>query len=312
MLNKKIPVLVLAFNRADHVAQAMQAIREYQPDRLYLECDGPRNDKVGEIEVVEATRQAMLNAIDWPCEIKTLFREENLGCAHAVYGAICWFFQNEEYGIICEDDVIIGTDFFRFCEELLPRYANEDKILSISAQNHSSRTDIQNSYVYSYRQNCWGWASWARAWQKMDMAMSGVPNLSYSFFLKRFGLVESIIRMRWYTSAYKHLDTFNSWASRWFLSVLVNNGLVIVPGVNLAVNIGTGGGTHYHKGDINPYADLEIGKMEWPLQYNDSLVVEKEQAKYDSDDYLRLKKIGVLKRIRKLLHLKCKKGLIRS
>lgn len=299
----KVPVLVLAFNRADYVAQAMRAIREYQPDRLYLECDGPRKDKDGEPDAVEATRKAMLDAVDWSCEVKTLFREENLGCAQAVYGAISWFFEQEEYGIICEDDVILGKDFFRFCEELLPRYANEGKIMSISAQNHSFRTDIPNSYVYSYRQNCWGWASWARAWEKMDMSMSCVPELTYKFFLQRFGIFETLLRMKGYVSAYNHINTFNSWASRWFLSVLVSNGLVIVPGVNLAVNIGTDGGSHYYKGDVNPYADLKISEVEWPLHYNDSFVIEKKQAKYDSADFIMLRKIGFQKRVKKLLHI---------
>ena len=111
-MKNNIPILVLAFNRADHVVEAMKAIKVYQPKRLYLECDGPRKAKEGEQEAVEATRKAMLDSIDWPCEIKTLFREENMGCAHAVNDAITWFFRHEEYGIICEDDIILSPDFF--------------------------------------------------------------------------------------------------------------------------------------------------------------------------------------------------------
>ena len=132
----KVPILVLAFNRADHVEQAMLAIKEYKPERLYLECDGPRVHKQGEKEAVEATRKAMLDAIDWPCEVRTLFRQENLGCANAVYGAITWFFEQEEYGVIIEDDVVVGQDFFRLCEILLPRYKNDERVMEISAENH--------------------------------------------------------------------------------------------------------------------------------------------------------------------------------
>ena len=132
----KVPILVLAFNRADHVEQAMLAIKEYKPERLYLECDGPRVHKQGEKEAVEATRKVMLDAIDWPCEVKTLFREENLGCANAVYGAITWFFEQEEYGVIIEDDVVVGQGFFRLCEILLPRYKNDERVMEISAENH--------------------------------------------------------------------------------------------------------------------------------------------------------------------------------
>ena len=298
---RKVPVLVLAFNRADHVAEAMRAIREYQPERLYLECDGPRLNKKDELAVVEETRRTMLDAVDWPCEVKTLFRDENLGCAHAVYDAISWFFSYEEYGIICEDDMILGLDFFRLCEDLLPRYAKENRIMCISAQNHSKRTDISNTYVYSYRSSCWGWASWARAWKKMDMTMSAAPNLSLIFFIRRLGLFEGIMTKRYFSYGYSHLSTFNSWAYRWCLSVHANNGLVIVPGVNLAINIGVDGGEHFEKGDVNPYADLTISQLRWSLQYNDSLQIEKRQAKYDADDFLNQRIIGLRKKMRKFL-----------
>ena len=142
----KVPILVLAFNRADHVEQAMLAIKEYKPERLYLECDGPRVHKQGEKEAVEATRKAMLDAIDWPCEVRTLFRQENLGCANAVYGAITWFFEQEEYGVIIEDDVVVGQDFFRLCEILLPRYKNDERVMEISEENHYPNQQNENTY----------------------------------------------------------------------------------------------------------------------------------------------------------------------
>ena len=297
----KIPVLVLAFNRADHVAEALKAIREYKPDKVYLECDGPRAHKQGEREAVEATRKAMLETVDWPCDVKTLFRDKNLGCAHAVNDAITWFFKHEEYGIICEDDMVLGLDFFKFCEELLPRYANNDRIMSISAQNLSHRKDINNTYVYSCRQSCWGWASWARAWKKMDMSMSVVPNLTYSFLVKKLGFFEGYMWKRNLTKAYKDIEHFNSWATRWFLSVLVNDGLVIVPGVNLGINIGYDGGVHYDKDDVNPYEKLKIGHLGWPLKHNDNLIIDQLQDKYDRKEYRRIKMIGLKKKINKIL-----------
>ena len=289
--------MVLAFNRSEHVAQAMKAIREYRPERLYLACDGPRVYINGEKEAVEITRKTMIDAIDWPCQIQTLFRDKNLGCAHAVFEAITWFFNQEEYGIICEDDVILGVDFFNLCEVLLPRYAREDRIMEIVSQNHSYRTDIPNTYVYSYREHCWGWASWARAWKKMDMTMSAVPGLTYRKLWKRYEIIEGVIRMHKWKSGYKHISTLNSWATRWNLCIQVNDGLTIIPGVNLSKNIGTDGGAHYQKGDIDPYANLNIGKLEWPILYNDTMEIDKKQAKMDYEDYMRLRIMGIKKKI---------------
>lgn len=300
-MSYKIPILVLAFNRADHVTAALRAIREYKPSRIYLECDGPRAHKLGEREVVEATRQAMLDAVDWPCEVKTLFLEKNLGCANAVYGAITWFFDNEEYGAIVEDDMVISKDFFLLCEELLPRYANEERIMTIQAMNKSHRTDINNTYVYSWRGGCWGWASWRRAWSKMDMSMSALPSLSYWKIIKKFGFLPGLDLMRNYWAGYRHLDIFSSWAYRWSLSIQLNDGLSIVPGVNLARNIGTDGGAHYDENDIDPFKDLLIGHLEWPLIYNDSLTIDKKQNYYDIKSFYYLKILSLKKRIKKLI-----------
>lgn len=301
---EKVPVLVLAFNRSDHVAKAMKAIREYRPERLYLACDGPRANKEGDKEAVEVTRKTMIDAVDWPCQVQTLFRENNIGCAHAIYEAITWFFENEEYGIICEDDIILGKDFFRLCEKLLPRYARIDRIMEITSRNHSYRTDIPNSYVYSYHEYCWGWASWARAWKKMDMTMSAVPKLTYRRLWKRYKTIEGLIRMHYWKSGYKNINTLNSWATRWNLCIQVNDGLTIIPGVNLSKNIGTDGGVHYKDGDVDPYANLSIGKLEWPLLYDDTLIVDKEQARMDYEDFMRLRIIGIKKKINKIFRKK--------
>lgn len=296
----KVPVLVLAFNRANHVVEAMKAIREYKPERIYLECDGARPHKAGEKVAVEETRKAMLDAVDWPCEVKTFFRDENLGCANAVYGAISWFFENEEYGIICEDDIILSLDFFKLCEELLPRYMHEDKVMEISARNESFRTDIPNTYVYAQCYHCWGWATWRRAWDKMDMQMKAAPKLSRWCLVKRLGMFRGLMMKKYFMSAYHSLPNFNSWATRWFLSILENDGLVIVPGVNLALNIGMDGGAHYEAGDEDPYSGLTLGNIKWPIKYNDRLIPDNKQKHYDNKMFLKVRLIGVRKKIRKL------------
>jgi hypothetical protein len=300
----KIPVLVVAFKRPENVRKAIIALREYKPDKLYLECDGPRINKEGEQEAVEATRRAMLDAVDWPCELHTLFREENLGCAKAVYDAISWFFEHEEYGVIVEEDMIIGVDYYRLCEDLLPRYAKEDRVMSIQAINWSGRKDIPNTYVYSWRGGCNGWATWKRAWAKMDMSMSSLPGLSYWKIVKKFGLIPGLDLMRNYWTGYKHLDTFSSWAYRWSLSIQVNDGLSIVPGVNLGKDIGCSDGTHYDEYNVDPFKDLTIGRLTWPIVYNDSMIIDKKQKSYDIKTYYHHRLLSIKTKVRKLFGMK--------
>lgn len=300
-MSKKIPVLVLAFNRADHVQQAMKAIAEYQPDRLYLECDGPRPYKEGEKEAVEETQKVMLDMVTWPCEVRTLFRTENYGCARGVNNAITWFFKQEEYGVIVEDDIVLSKDFFILCEHLLPRYVNETRIMEISAQNRNPNMNIANSYIYTKSFHCWGWATWRRAWEQMDMTLSAVPQMRISWMIRELGWFKGFMMYFNYQKAYKHIDKNNSWASRWFLSILKNDGYIICPGRNLAINIGMDGGAHYEKGDVNPYPHVKLCKMEWPIVYNDIIQKNTEQAKYDNREFLHVRYIGLMKKINKIL-----------
>src|SRR5262245_55441705 len=103
------PILLLVFNRPETTSRVFQAIRAVRPNKLYVAADGPRSDRAGEAErCVEVRRIA--TAVDWPCEMRTLFREENLGCRRAVSGAITWFFEQEEAGIILEDDCLPHPD----------------------------------------------------------------------------------------------------------------------------------------------------------------------------------------------------------
>ena len=87
-------VLFLVFNRLDTTKQVFEAIRQAKPPRLYVAADGARANKEGEADKTQAVRNYIMQNVDWECEVKTMFRERNLGCKMAVSGAIDWFFEN--------------------------------------------------------------------------------------------------------------------------------------------------------------------------------------------------------------------------
>lgn len=300
----KVPILVLAFNRPDHIMESMKVIREYQPRRLYLACDGPRNYKEGEMEAVNFTRETMINYINWPCDVKTLFREENLGCAKAVSSAISWFFDNEEYGIIIEDDIIVSIDFFRLCEKLLPYYKDEEKIMQIAAHNPCARVDTSSDYSFLHVIRIWGWATWRRAWKKMDMSMSKWPEINKWDIIKTFGLFHGTIRWLYYWGpTYKNLEKSNSWATRWYFSCYCNNGLSICPNVNLIKNLGLHDGTHFETGSVNDLYTNKIGKMIFPLNIKNEIEIDKDLDRLERKDFFRIRMIGIKKKILKIFKL---------
>jgi hypothetical protein len=296
---KKIPVLFLIYNREDTALQSLVSIKEYRPDRLYIAADGPRTEKPEEYKLCENTRNSVLNAIDWDCEIKTLFRDKNLGCANAVYNAITWFFENEEYGITIEDDCLIHPDFYKLCEQLLPLYKDEEKIMLITAQNHTPDLNHANQLVFTNVCHIWGWASWRRAWDKMDMNMSQWPQYKFRDLVKNFGFIYACFRFYYWNRAYKTLSTNSSWATRWFFSLLVNQGLCLSSNVNLSVNIGIIlGGAHYEKGDIDPYTHIPFGSIKWPVQIPEKIEITKEKILAERKEFIRIRKIGLKKKLK--------------
>jgi hypothetical protein len=234
-------VLFLVFNRLDTTKQVFEAIREAKPPRLYIAADGARETKAGEAEKVTAVRDFILKNIDWECDIKTLFREENLGCKYAVSGAIDWFFDNEEMGIILEDDCLPSQSFFWFCDELLERYKDEYRIGQISGTNVLGKYKVANhSYHFSNFGSIWGWATWKRAWKYYDITMQEFN------FIKEHKLLESVItnkdeykiRMKSFEETYN--NKIDTWDYQWIYSRLINKVLIIIPSINLISNIGFG------------------------------------------------------------------------
>jgi acetyltransferase-like isoleucine patch superfamily enzyme len=239
------PILFLIFNRPNTTQQVFERIRQVKPKFLYVAADGPRENKLGEADICQKTRDLVLDNIDWDCEIKTLFREKNLGCKYAVSSAIDWFFEQVEEGIILEDDVIVDITFFEFCQRLLTFHKHDEKIMHISGFNISPKSSIKyQDYFYSYFGTVWGWATWARAWKYYDVELINFETYKdkvLSYFPRhthqnRLELYESIISGK-----------LNTWDIQWTFARLLNSGLSIIPKVNLVKNIGfSKESTHTH------------------------------------------------------------------
>lgn len=253
----KTPVLFLVFNRPEITSQVFESIRQAKPPRLYVAADGPRLGREGEADLVARTR-AIATAVDWSCEVKTLFRNENLGCKYAVIGAISWFFEHEEQGIILEDDCLPSRDFFIFCENLLDRYAEDERISTITGnnfQNNNQRGDA--SYYFSKYNHCWGWAGWRRSWQCYQGDLRFWPEWSASEDWTQH-TPDKVERRYWQTIFDRvHQGQIDSWAYPWTACVWFHGGLTATPNVNLISNIGFGVDATHTLGNDSPYSKME-------------------------------------------------------
>lgn len=269
-----IPILFLVFARPDTTVQVFERIRQIRPAKLYIAADAPRVGRPEEASRCEETRR-IIEKIDWQCEVHTLFRDKNLGCKIAVSSAITWFFNNEEYGVILEDDCLPDLSFFTFCEELLVKYKDDDRIGHISGQCFFPDL-IKNDYSYDFSKmvHIWGWASWRRVWQYYDVDLN-VWNLikkdrtrKDSFFIDRW---EKIYFSSFIEDSLSGKNGINTWDTQYMFTLRSRNQLSIYPSVNLVTNIGLNSlhATHTKKSDTKCFIDSF--KMKYPLKHPDYL-----------------------------------------
>ena len=263
----KTAVLFLVFNRPDTTMKVFEKIRQAKPYRLYLGGDGPREGHDSDKEKVIKVRE-ILNKVDWPCEVKTLFRDNNLGCKKGVSSAIDWFFENEEQGIILEDDCLPHIDFFSFCEDLLNRYAEHDRVSIITGgnfQNEIIRGDA--SYYFSKYPHIWGWATWKRTWNTFDRDIKFWPEWKNSHdFKKKF---PTYLERKFWKKIFNQsfFGKVDSWGYPLFASILRQGGLAATPNFNLISNIGFGEDSTHTKEPNEKLSNLKlnsIGKLIHP------------------------------------------------
>ena len=261
------PVLFIIFKRPETTREVMEAIRKAQPSRLYVAADGPRANRPGEAEACDATRK-IATAVDWPCQVFTLLRKENLGCKLGVSTAIDWFFEHEPEGIILEDDVVPNQSFFFFCAELLNRYRNDTRIGMIGGANFQMGVKRgEDSYYFSRLYHVWGWASWRRAWQKYDREMRSWPLFKKIDGFSQMGLSGALKAHYFNPLEDVSAGKIDTWDYQWVFSCLSQNMLSIIPQENMISNIGFGANATHTMNAKSPQSRLQTQQMSFPLSH---------------------------------------------
>jgi hypothetical protein len=270
-----VPLLFLIFNRPDTTQQVFDEIRKAQPAQLFVAADGPRKNQVADYELCKKTRE-IIRQVDWNCRVFTRFQDENLGCRHAVSSAITWFFSNVEEGIILEDDCIPDQSFFRFCQELLEKYRDDERIMMVSGDNFQfGKRRTNYSYYFSKYFHIWGWATWKRAWNYYDVDMKSWPKIKDGRWL--IDIVKDKNAEKFWEKIFENTyrGTINTWDFQWVFSCWIQNGLAILPNVNLVKNIGFDGNATHTKGK-NMQANLSVNSIHFPLKNPEFVIADNE------------------------------------
>ena len=234
----KNPILLLTYKRLDTTLRVFEAIREVKPKKLYLAQNSFRQES--ERELVLNLRKALESRLDWECELHTLYREKYLSCKDSISSAITWFFENEEQGIILQDDCLPNKSFFRFCDEMLERYKNNENIFMVSGWSAldfipKQKALLQEDYYFSKYNHIWGWASWARVWKLYQK--------EFVDFEKEFSALknwQSKKEQKYWHKIFRAYSqgAFDTWDYSFTYTIWKEQGLSIYPKNNMVQNIG--------------------------------------------------------------------------
>ena len=293
------PILLIFFNRPDTLQIVFEQIRRRKPEKLYLFQDGQRENCSDDAQRIKECRKIVSN-IDWPCEVKTNFQTINNGCGKGPKKAIDRLFENEEEGIVLEDDCVASQSFFTFCTELLAKYKYDERIFLISGCNFMLKSpEIASSYFFGFSGTNWGWATWKRNWIKMQYDCSWVLNTQLCESVKE--RIKSVSRI----AANREINQFKEtnklvnsnvklsyWDIQWQSIRHLNNQLSIIPSVNLITNIGLGPtSTHATDSKIPSKLNDKIGKINFCYNVRYDFENELIHPEYITQNYAYDKKI---------------------
>ena len=243
MYSVSSPVLLILFNRFDQTKALIESLKQVSLTKLYIGIDGPRNesDKEEISKIVKYIKYEVANN----CEVFFNLQEQNLGCGLGPRAAISWFFTMEEEGIILEDDCIPNSTFFKYCDDLLTKYKNENNVWIISGDNGGpilrDQYFLDYDYTFSRVPLIWGWATWKDRWLNYDdnlenwksSVLKNWKKLDHVKFFEKF-VVGKICRNA------SNSKNNNFWDFQLYSTMLKKNGFAIVPRKNLISNIGWG------------------------------------------------------------------------
>jgi len=231
-------------------------------------ADGPRPEKGGEAARCDAAR-ALVDDIDWNCEVLKNYSDENLGCRKRVATGLDWVFRTVPEAIILEDDCVPEASFFGYCEALLDRYRDDERVMHIAGNNFGieERKFGSHSYGFTRFPQVWGWATWRRAWRHFDVGMSAWPSMRSSDDFNWLPIRRSLRRRQWRRWDDVHSNRIDTWDFQWHFAVMRREGLAAVPRHNLVSNIGFNQYATHTRDKMSDKANLHCRALEFPLTH---------------------------------------------
>ena len=285
-MNKfQIPVVLFTFKRSNTLERIFNVLREVNVSKIYLFSDYGRNDE--EKALVDKTREAILKMIDWDCEVIKMFASENQGVFNSIGMGAKRVFEKEEKAIFLEDDNLPESSFFRYCEEMLNKYEDNEKVLWICGTNYEIESKyLDTDYVFTKHMLPCGWASWSKKFNKYYLTSFSILNDKANrkkikkAYENRWLYRQQIRSFRCEKYREEHQRRYLSWDFHMALSLRYFDMYGIAPKYNQIRNIGiddfsTHGGTSTKKPNTAKFCEIPTHPMPEQMKGPDSVEINK-------------------------------------
>jgi len=274
----QIPVLFITFNRPDVSKVVLNRILEVNPPKIYFFNDAPRpgneNDRIKCAEV-----RKLADNLPYEGVLLTRFEEKNLGCKGGESTSMTWLFENEEMGIVIEDDILPTVDFFFYCQEMLHKYRYDERIFSITGCNliNEWKSDKQDFHFTNYP-SFWGWAGWQRVWKQYDVTMAGWNDPGTRELVLQYLPTKEFRELR--TAEFDSLVSGenDTWDFQFAFLHHINHALAVCPSKNMIANIGINHEEAVHMIGDSPFSDLKAQEIHLPVKDNPIMIPDIDYA----------------------------------
>lgn len=281
-----IPILLIGFNRPDLIKRNLENLSQFSISKMYVTVDGPRSHVQGEKEKVDKVID-LVKGIDFCDCVDYRINEVNKGCEITETSAITWVLEREEYVIVLEDDIIVHESFFRFMEDMLNRYKDEDRIAMVSGCNYTPMPFPNNEdYCFCQSGHIWGWGTWKRVWKDFNLNEKIDSHYLTDSFLESHTANKEV--SKWYKELFYDMRYKGEGNNTWdymFTYFRVSRGyLSIVPKCHLTSNIGVYG---LHTNGEDKEHNLTIDDMFVAKKHPESISWYKDYDIYHYNNWLK-------------------------
>lgn len=269
------PVALFLFNRPDRARRVLERIRGARPRQLFLVGDGPRSaQEEGQCE----RARAVTELVDWPCELVTDFADRNLGLRRRIPSGIDGVLSEVDRAILLEDDCLPHPSFFPYCEALLDRYADDERVMHVAgSQLLREQPNAGASYHFSRYVHIWGWATWRRAWRHYEGSLEewdALRRRRREARLRRWFSTED--ERNYWRYVWDNFGAGTNWSAQWSYACIARGALAITPNRNMISNVGFGEDATNAKEDPLGIANRPLEGVSFPLSHPGSIEADAE------------------------------------